>query len=627
MIYLDTIAQKEGFYVDFKSSLKDSMKLMQQNRDGAVVLLKDAHPVGFLTESDIILALENRINLSDDAYKFASTNLITANKNRPIEFAFDFLTQHDVKRIILVDDYGEFAGIVLQEDLFEHLESDVYKVDLRISNIIKTSQKLKTLSYKVSINEALKIMRKYHIGSVLVSLEDDVMGILTERDILKLTYKEVDLSEPIVDYVTSPLITIGDDSLVIDAIDMMSQKKIRRIIIHDTDHTIVAILTKRDILKYIKGNYTRVLQLKVRHAQEIMDLLPEAIIEIFDNHHDRTQVIYWINKEAKNIFGDNLIDKDLTHIFKKQDWEEIYEYFNDSNILSKYIVQIGTLVYEVSGTLSKNINNSYIKLILKDVTEYEKNRYQLQTEINTQLQKQLEHEHLMMQQSKLATMGEMIGHIAHQWRQPLSQLSGIFMNLDASYEFDELTPKYVEKKIKKGNELLKYMSHTIEDFRNFFQPNRVKEVFNLNQYIQNAINLIRATLTYHHVKLEFDSYDEYIPILGYPSEFSQVILNILNNSTDALVENKIKNPKITIKVIQLNEKRVSIQIKDNAGGINESVIDKIFDMYVTTKSKKDGTGLGLYISKIIIQKKLMGEIFAKNEKNSAIVTINLKLNK
>ncbi|MCK5854807.1 MAG: HAMP domain-containing histidine kinase, partial [Sulfurovaceae bacterium] len=250
-------------------------------------------------------------------------------------------------------------------------------------------------------------------------------------------------------------------------------------------------------------------------------------------------------------------------------------------------------------------------------------KIELQQEVDKQLEKRLENEYLLMQQSKLATMGEMIGHIAHQWRQPLAELGGVFMNLDSAYEFDDLDKKYFKEKVKNGNELIKYMSTTIEDFRSFFIPNREEESFELDKYIQSAINIIQATLTYHHIELEVISPKESISIVGYPSEFSQIILNLLDNAKDVLLERNIETPKIIIES-QIRGEDIIISVKDNAGGIEEKIIDNIFDIYFSTKIKRGGSGLGLYISKLIVESKLRGKIYAKNENKGANIYIELK---
>ena len=248
-------------------------------------------------------------------------------------------------------------------------------------------------------------------------------------------------------------------------------------------------------------------------------------------------------------------------------------------------------------------------------------KFGLQQEIDKQIAKRLENEYMLMQQSKLATMGEMIGHIAHQWRQPLAELAGVFMNMDSAYEFDELDKNYFKDKIKSGNQLVKYMSHTIEDFRNFFAPNHEKKDFELSSYIQNSINIIDATLTYHHIKLTIISPNEPIFVTGYPSEFSQVILNLLDNAKDILLEREIKNPQITIETTVTN-KLIQVSVEDNGEGIDEEIIDKIFNIYFSTKIEKGGSGLGLYMSKLIMESKKMGKIKASNTSHGAKFTIS-----
>jgi len=251
-------------------------------------------------------------------------------------------------------------------------------------------------------------------------------------------------------------------------------------------------------------------------------------------------------------------------------------------------------------------------------------KVELEQEVNKQLEKRLEKEYLLMQHSKLATMGEMIGHIAHQWRQPLAQLGGIFMNLDAAYAHKDLTPAYMEKRITRGNELIKYMSQTIDDFRHFFEPNRSKKRFKVSEYIQSAINIIEASLTYYKIELEVIEPKESLSIEGYPSEFSQVILNLLDNAKDVLIERNIKHSKIIIETKFLNNEIV-VTIRDNAGGIDASIIDNIFDIYFTTKRVQGGSGLGLYMSKLIIERKGMGKLTVFNGVEGAVFLIQLNL--
>ncbi len=621
MITLKNIANHLHFSIDYCCTIKEAIYQMRQNSDGSVVLLKGKIPIAILTESDIVSILGEQIDLEAKAYDFATTSVITANENRPIEFAFNFLSEHNIRRVVLVNNENQFTGIVRQEDLFDYLEEDVYKVDLKISHIIKPHQEIITITEDASLYEALSLIQSHQIGSLIIMGKKTFTGILTEKDILKLTYLEVNMYEKIKNHMSKPVISVDKERLVTDVIELMKKEKIRRILVTDAEKKLVTILTNRDILKHIKGNYSRILQIKIKHAQEIMDFLPEAIIEIFVS--DDQQIIHWMNKKAKELFGENLIDKELTTVFSSQNWQEIYTHFQTSSTIVNKRVHINKQNFEISGTLSKNLNNRYIKLIFKDVTEHVATKKKLQLEIDKQIEKRLENEYLLMQQSKLATMGEMIGHIAHQWRQPLAQLGGIFMNLDAAYEFNELSPEYLKKKMKSGNELIKYMSYTIDDFRHFFEPNRTKKSFELAQYIQSAINIIQASLTYYRIDLKVITPTKPIYIIGYPSEFAQVILNLLDNAKDILLERKIQNPTIIIETAIVGDV-VTVSVKDNGRGIDEKMIDKLFDIYFTTKTKTGGSGLGLYMSKLIIESKDMGKIKVHNGTNGAIFTIQMQ---
>ena len=236
----------------------------------------------------------------------------------------------------------------------------------------------------------------------------------------------------------------------------------------------------------------------------------------------------------------------------------------------------------------------------------------------TELEKQ-QNETILINKSKLASMGEMIGNIAHQWRQPLTHLSYIIMNLKAAYENDKLDKKYLEKKTDEANKQIEFMSHTIEDFRNFFKISKQKEEFRLIECINESINLLNESFKSLDIKLNFN-YTENFRIRTYKGEFAQVIFNLLNNAKDEFIKQEIKDAKIIINIIK-KEENILIEIIDNAGGISEKIIKKIFEPYFTTKEK--GLGIGLYMSKVIIEKNIGGKLEVENTINGAKFIIYL----
>ncbi|RZV13572.1 sensor histidine kinase [Aliarcobacter butzleri] len=225
----------------------------------------------------------------------------------------------------------------------------------------------------------------------------------------------------------------------------------------------------------------------------------------------------------------------------------------------------------------------------------------------------------ILEQAKLARIGSMISMIAHQWRQPLSQLSGILMELETTTRFKKVDNNYILNAIDKSDKMIEFMSNTIDDFRNFYKPDKKKEDFYVSNACKKAINIIDATLENLGINLVLDIKDDK-KIFGYPTEFSQVILNIISNAKDILIERNIKNPKIEINIESKGVLSI-ITIKDNAGGIEEKNLEQIFDPYYSTKDLSKGTGLGLYISKLIIERNMGGDLSVSNNSEGAVFKI------
>ncbi len=277
-------------------------------------------------------------------------------------------------------------------------------------------------------------------------------------------------------------------------------------------------------------------------------------------------------------------------------------------------IKIGNLGTRLSEDTNDTALNE-LKNMINDVIE------NLESRIKNEIDQRLAQEQILIQQSKLAAMGEMIGNIAHQWRQPLAQISAIHMNMKVTYDFNKFDEVYLNEKIKEANKLTSYMSQTINDFQNFFIPQKEKEIFSIEKACKDAYNIIDSSLKYHNIEINFNIKED-TNILGYKNEFSQVILNILSNAKDILIERKIENPKIDIEVKNGDNYSI-IKIHDNAGGVKDDILDKIFDPYFTTRHKTQGTGIGLYMAKNIIERNMSGFINVKNIENGALFTIKV----
>lgn len=239
--------------------------------------------------------------------------------------------------------------------------------------------------------------------------------------------------------------------------------------------------------------------------------------------------------------------------------------------------------------------------------------YMLKTLVNEKNEK----EKILIHQSKLASMGEMINNIAHQWRQPLTHLGFINMNLQLCLEEEPIDKKYINEKIEESNAQLDFMSKTIDNFRDFYKINKKKELFYISDAVKKALDIMEPIFKNNKIEFEFNLIKDK-QVDGYENEYSQVILNILTNAKDVLVSRQIQNPKIVISINQKHNSTITT-ILDNAGGIENKYINQIFDPYFTTKEK--GSGIGLYMSEMIIKNHFKGKITACNKANGSIFSI------
>ena len=217
---------------------------------------------------------------------------------------------------------------------------------------------------------------------------------------------------------------------------------------------------------------------------------------------------------------------------------------------------------------------------------------------------------LITRQSKLASMGEMIGNIAHQLNIISMSTSDILVHLDLDMNLDKKT---IREHSENTMLQVEYLAKTIDDFKNFFKPTTPKTKYNLKDFFKNCLNLVNAA--FHDNMIEtIEEIDEKINSYGHPEFLTQALINIFNNAKDALKNAKdVQSKLVFIMIIKENEDYITIVIKDNAGGIPESIIDKIFDPYFTTKNDEEGTGLGLVITHNIITENLNGQIFVEND--------------
>lgn len=223
-------------------------------------------------------------------------------------------------------------------------------------------------------------------------------------------------------------------------------------------------------------------------------------------------------------------------------------------------------------------------------------------------------EEMLLQTSKLAAMGEMIGNITHQWKQPLTTISMHVNNLKVDAELETITAASVMDYANGIEDQVQFLGKTIDDFRTFFIPNSSHSTYNMKEFLDKCIDLVQASFDSNTIKT-IKEIDEKINSFGDPNQLTQAVINILNNARDSLKESEGLSKKLIfiVSAKEDSERNLVIIIKDNGGGVPEDILDRIFEPYFTTKMDKGGTGLGLYITHTIISKNLHGSIRVDND--------------
>ncbi len=261
---------------------------------------------------------------------------------------------------------------------------------------------------------------------------------------------------------------------------------------------------------------------------------------------------------------------------------------------------------------------------LDEFLELEHHNKELEKRIKEEVAKNRAKDKLMFQQAKFASLGEMLGNISHQWRQPLMEINSLFLPIEGKISLGEkLENDEVLDAINKLNHITKYMSNTIDDFRNFFATNKEKIKFELLEQINSTVNIISGGLKANDIKLDI-IIQKNPELVGYKNDYSQVLINIISNAKDVLIQRNINNPYIKITIYE-KEDNIITTIEDNAGGIKVEPIEKIFEPFFTYQ-KINGSGIGLFMSKLIIEKNMNGKLSAKNSEKGAFFEIIIPKN-
>lgn len=337
-----------------------------------------------------------------------------------------------------------------------------------------------------------------------------------------------------------------------------------------------------------------------------------AALEEFFEHH-KEKALYDVSNLGKQLVlarhgPDILLEvhaKALVQMVEKK----------DPATISRIVVNASEVL--LSGIMAYAMNYySYLDLLDNERAKLEAVKVQLETQAksleaaNRRLQEvDRDREHILMQQSRFAAMGEMLVNISHQWRQPLNVLGLIMQDLSRSYERRTLTKESLDNTVTRGRQLIAHMSETIDDFRNYLNPQKLKMRFDVEEVIRKAASMVGEGLKGIELQVRQMS-EEPMVIHGYRNEYNHAVMNILINARDAFREKGVLSPRIIVTLAWEGERSV-VTIADNAGGIADDVISRIFEPYFTTKAP-EGTGIGLFMCKTIIEKSMNGSLTVRN---------------
>jgi signal transduction histidine kinase len=327
-----------------------------------------------------------------------------------------------------------------------------------------------------------------------------------------------------------------------------------------------------------------------------------------------------MEKELVQLLEGGSTSLSLPLIFKAPD-----QYVNISvhqGTSSQTLIVLFENITEKTHAQQQAMQNHNENLLLLDEIADKNRRLQLFSQkmkelVEEEVSKNVEKQHMLELQTRHAQMGEMIALITHQWKQPLSVIQSVCANVKLKHELGKLTSTFFIDKIDNILKQAKHMNRTVVDFQKFFTPSKAKSKFNLNDNINALLDLVIAEYIHANITLKVTG-DEEVWIEGYPNEYNQVILSLLQNAREAFLSHNADNKQITIHIAK-RDNASHVTISDNAGGISPNLLPKIFNQYETSKSH--GSGLGLYIAKSVIERNMGGKIWAQNSKEGAIFHI------
>ena len=613
-----------GISKDFMDLISDNMKIpfeyvIAKSYSEHLTMTKD----NLCDVVPMIMRNPNRFNFltPTDPYVFGHIALATKlheayvnDLNTLVNRKIGIMKQLRNVRSSLEQKYPNIIFIEIENDGLEKVKNEeifgYIGIDFTISNEIKNYYAKELKIMKVITNRKIEgsvgISKK---ASYLVPLFNDAIKNITIQQRYKINadWKNIYIEKEIDYRYMWYVLGISLFIFLIIAIAYFKQNKLKRLIEIEKEKFENIFYSANDgILIYSNDRI-------VDHNKSIIDILGYEKEEIFKlNLSDLFPEYQKDNKHTQKELG-LILHKVLQEGYYNFEWSYLKK--------DKTISWADIMITNIS-----TYSNEVFHIVLRDISEKKKLEEELlamnenlQEKVKEELAKNEEQQLMVIRQNRLAQMGEMISMIAHQWRQPLNNLSIINNIVVLKYSKNKLDEKVIDNFKTNSSKQIQQMTKTIDDFRDFFKPDKQKTVFNLNRVIDSTIDILKPMLEKNTIKYSFD-FEKEVDIEGYSNELAQAIFNIINNSIDALSEMEDIQKNISIKIYE-DDSNICLSIEDNAGGIPEDIISNIFDPYFSTKTEKNGTGLGLYMTRMIIEEHMNGIISVSNKDDGALFII------
>jgi len=369
-IRLGEIVESDNVCLPVEATFRQLLGKMHDNDKGVVIILKDDRTVGIVTERDVVQMMYHNVKLDDGIYFHAQKKLIQTNGKRCITYALSLMLENDIRRLIVTRDDGSFHGVVTQKDILGHMEEVFDQTAIKIRHVMAYQPDLVSVKKSVAIKDVLHLFMLHKISSVPVLEDGAAVGIITEKDILTLASDEVSMNEPVSGYMSSPVFTTDGEASVVTIVHEMNLRNIRRVVVNNKMGKTTGILTGRDFARNLEGDYNHFLELKLKYTKEILNLLPEMLIELADLGEG--QLVIWANEKALSNFGTSFLDKPVTELIPVDRWQEIYMYLCDNEKVADVRFERDGNIYEFSGyylPIEKSDEKGRIQLIIRDITE------------------------------------------------------------------------------------------------------------------------------------------------------------------------------------------------------------------------------------------------------------------